>query len=1474
MATITSLSFAITSTYSGAGLRRARRDMDDFDNGMTGMSKAASNIGDQLTSVTNAALLLGPALIPIGVAAAGVAGGLVASTAAAGAAAGIFGGALFGAITKTIKATKGAKNQLKKQEDVLATLTPGTKAYSEQLKKVHEAEQTLSETLNNLTPAQHRFSDSIDSMGGAWADFISKTEKDTLTPTSIVLDAVSRNLGKFVPVIKAVSPLVNGLAKDFAKWMDGKGLDRFIKTMIDQGVPALHSFIEIGRDVVTVLGKGFRDFLPFGNQVVGKLAEGADRLKGWANGGGFQRFLDRVHEVAPSVKDFFLALTDALKNIAKAAGDLSGTSLSVLTILIQTLALLPPALLANLVRAWLLWNAALVVYNVVGGIAAAVTAAMALAAAPFGLLWIGAAITIGLVVLALAALAVGIFFLIKYWDQVSSALSAAWDATWNFIKDTALTVWDFLTHGWGQFLLLLMGPLGIAVLVWKHWDEIWGWIKDSAFVVWDALKTGWSDFTGWLSGIWNTVWPGLLKAWHGFIDPIVETWHKVWPEAQQAAENVWNILTTGWNGFLGGIKAGWDAFVGFFSPGASRVWGDFSKGAQIAWAIITALWNVFWTIVVSIAKVYWAIFQGSWSIGWAFVTGTAKIAWATLVAAWNILWTTIVAIWNVFANTFKAFFVGMWNVIVAVVTGIWNIIKAAWIALWKVVTAIFLVFFAIFTGHWGKAWNAIKDAGSAIWNLIVTAWQAVWGVFVALFQTFASTFMAFWSSVWAGIAAVGLSIWDGIKSVFATFLGAVSALWDATWGAMLGVWNAVWGGIKDVAMSIYSNIIQPIIDGFMWLYDFLVGHSIIPDLINAIIWWFNFLITPIQAAIDLARTVIVASWQAISAAVIAVWSALTTAWNATANFFITIWNAVSAALSAAWSAFWAAIQAIASAVWAVFRGLFQAFVTGLQVIWTTAWNAIRALFQVVVNAIVAIAVATWNGIRTGVQAFLTGVQAIWNTAWTAVRTLFQTAVNGVVTAATAFWTAIRTAFSAGSAWLLSTFWSPVSNFFTKTIPNAFDAGAKALGAAWGKIKKLVRDPIQAVVDIVYNNGIRKLWNLVAGVFGADKLDEFKLPQFAKGGPTGNGSRRGFAAILHPNEHVWTSAEVKAAGGHDQVAALRESVMGRNVRMLGGPNGRFDDGGGFLGTGIGPKVGPDLVPDGIIKDIGSGIASVASKLKDVVLGGVYKVIEPGIKAAVKAAQTAVRFVIPGSPGFEDLAAAIPKKIGDTVLSWIKGKDVAPKSAGGGGTMVGAIPKGAHLSVINSALKAAGVPPPGTLAQWQKGLNTLITRESGWNPNAINNWDSNAAAGMSSRGLAQVIPPTFASNHVAGTSSNIYDPVANVAAAIRYITRTYGNITNVQQADASRPPAGYALGTPGAHSGWATVGEYAPERVRFRGGERVDPLTKLVGKGGGGGDTITITIPISGNADHGVVDRLERETIPKLRMALQQGVGRRR
>lgn len=107
-------------------------------------------------------------------------------------------------------------------------------------------------------------------------------------------------------------------------------------------------------------------------------------------------------------------------------------------------------------------------------------------------------------------------------------------------------------------------------------------------------------------------------------------------------------------------------------------------------------------------------------------------------------------------------------------------------------------------------------------------------------------------------------------------------------------------------------------------------------------------------------------------------------------------------------------------------------------------------------------------------------------------------------------------------------------------------------------------------------------------------------------------------------------------------------------------------------------------------------------------------------------------------------------------------------------------------------------------WQEGYDTLCTRESSWDPNSVNDYDSNANGPIvgdgypqnCSRGLAQCIPSTFSEHHAEGTSNNIYDPVANVAASMLYVVAVYGvnqdgsNLAQqVEQADPNRPPRGY-------------------------------------------------------------------------------------
>ncbi|MEV6774418.1 transglycosylase SLT domain-containing protein [Nocardia sp. NPDC051030] len=77
----------------------------------------------------------------------------------------------------------------------------------------------------------------------------------------------------------------------------------------------------------------------------------------------------------------------------------------------------------------------------------------------------------------------------------------------------------------------------------------------------------------------------------------------------------------------------------------------------------------------------------------------------------------------------------------------------------------------------------------------------------------------------------------------------------------------------------------------------------------------------------------------------------------------------------------------------------------------------------------------------------------------------------------------------------------------------------------------------------------------------------------------------------------------------------------------------------------------------------------------------------------------------------------------------------------------------------------------------GIHRNVLRESGGNPEAINLWDSNAALGIPSKGLLQVIDPTFNAYHVPGTPFDVWDPVANIVAACNYAAARYGSIDHV-------------------------------------------------------------------------------------------------
>ena len=84
--------------------------------------------------------------------------------------------------------------------------------------------------------------------------------------------------------------------------------------------------------------------------------------------------------------------------------------------------------------------------------------------------------------------------------------------------------------------------------------------------------------------------------------------------------------------------------------------------------------------------------------------------------------------------------------------------------------------------------------------------------------------------------------------------------------------------------------------------------------------------------------------------------------------------------------------------------------------------------------------------------------------------------------------------------------------------------------------------------------------------------------------------------------------------------------------------------------------------------------------------------------------------------------------------------------------------------------------------------VVEHESGGNPHAYNGWDSNAAQGHPSEGIAQVIGPTFHAYALRGYS-DIWNPVDNMIAAFRYAISRYGSMNNIPGVVAVRQGGSY-------------------------------------------------------------------------------------
>lgn len=94
-----------------------------------------------------------------------------------------------------------------------------------------------------------------------------------------------------------------------------------------------------------------------------------------------------------------------------------------------------------------------------------------------------------------------------------------------------------------------------------------------------------------------------------------------------------------------------------------------------------------------------------------------------------------------------------------------------------------------------------------------------------------------------------------IVDLVTLILSLITGTSDDTMKILKKLGNDIVGAFVNLlngALNIIANVVESIIDAFKSLYNILVGHSIIPDMVKAIVSWFKKLIgVPVQMVISL-----------------------------------------------------------------------------------------------------------------------------------------------------------------------------------------------------------------------------------------------------------------------------------------------------------------------------------------------------------------------------------------------------------------------------------------------------------------------------------------------------------------------------------------------------------------------------------------------------------------------------------------------
>ena len=337
-------------------------------------------------------------------------------------------------------------------------------------------------------------------------------------------------------------------------------------------------------------------------------------------------------------------------------------------------------------------------------------------------------------------------------------------------------------------------------------------------------------------------------------------------------------------------------------------------GAFAAWKIGTGIATVFTTISTACATISgYGILTGLKEFFLAATAMAPEVGWfAALFPKLSVWLTTISTTLSSAATSIGSFLAGLsapvWAAVAAVASAIaflvvkWDEVKAATVAffreeiapkfdriknaaveLWDALSYLLgpIIDLAHGFAEWWESTKPLKVLGDMIVGL--------GGIVVSVLGSVVMGVINGLVSATTGLVEIVSGVIGLITGIIEVFVNTVCGIFTGDWSGIEGAWKRICSSVKtllaglyDVTLGIIFELVDGVITWFTHLWDVLVGHSIVPDTVNAIIDWFLSLPVKIIGSVKQFANDVIQQFNNIKTNVS---NKLREAWEAVKNFF-------------------------------------------------------------------------------------------------------------------------------------------------------------------------------------------------------------------------------------------------------------------------------------------------------------------------------------------------------------------------------------------------------------------------------------------------------------------------------------------------------------------------------------------------------------------------------------------------------------